>query len=163
MTGNAAGDPWGTLTAAVERLRRAEAAEPHADAGAEAGYASDLVALAARDLVRRIERGQEYRPAGWDDGGDPPDGHKLARLLIAKHGVDRYPTVHAQLLKVLGELGELAEAVLKGLDPAKVAKEYADTGLGLFELGNKLGIDLEDAMRHVVDTETRTFGAEAAR
>ncbi len=86
-------------------------------------------------------------------------GHALARQLIAKHGIDRYPSVHAQTLKVLGELGELAEALLKGHDASHVAKEYADAGLALYALGDKLGIDLDAAMRRVVDEETRTFPA----
>jgi NTP pyrophosphatase (non-canonical NTP hydrolase) len=86
-------------------------------------------------------------------------GHALARKLIAKHGIDRYPSVHAQALKVLGELGELAEALLKGHDASQVAKEYADAGLALYALGDKLGIDLDAAMRRVVDEETRTFAA----
>jgi hypothetical protein len=63
-----AADPWKTLAAAMERLQRAENAEPHADADAEAEYASELTALAARDLVRYIERSPERRPVGWDDG-----------------------------------------------------------------------------------------------
>lgn len=83
--------------------------------------------------------------------------HELARQLISKHGVDRYPTVHAQALKVLGELGELAEAILKGHAPEKVAKEYADTGLALYALGDKLGLDLDEAMRDVVEHEDRRF------
>jgi len=37
-------------------------------------------------------------------------GHELARELIAKHGVDRYPTPAANFRKLLDEAGELGEA-----------------------------------------------------
>ena len=84
-------------------------------------------------------------------------GHDLARELIAKHGTDRYPTVDAQALKALEELGELAGAILKGHSREAVAKEYADAGLALYALGDKLGIDLDQAMSEVVQGETRTF------
>jgi NTP pyrophosphatase (non-canonical NTP hydrolase) len=95
-------------------------------------------------------------------------GHKLARELIAKHGTDRYPTVYAQLLKCLEELGELAGAIVKESyrEPAELAraairKEYADAGLALYALGDKLGLDLITEMAAVVDGETRTFTGQA--
>jgi hypothetical protein len=59
-------DPEGRLIAAVHRLERAEDAEPHANADAEAEYAGELVALAARALVRQVEA-SDSRPVGWDD------------------------------------------------------------------------------------------------
>lgn len=104
------------------------------------------------------------------------EGHDLAAALIAKHGVDRYPSVVAQALKVAAETGELADAILKhetghdGCPPGlwcwdecpRIRKEYADAGLALHELGNKLAIDLTWAMREVVEGETRTF-AEVPR
>jgi NTP pyrophosphatase (non-canonical NTP hydrolase) len=102
-------------------------------------------------------------------------GHDLARRLIAKHGVDRYPGITDQALAVAAELGELAGAILKhqtghdgcprDLYPGAlrgcphVRKEYADAGLTLFALGDKLGIDLDAAMSQVVAEETRTFAA----
>ena len=55
------------LASAIHRLERAMAAEegPHADAEAE--YASDLVALAARDLVHEVDDAPHgRRPVGWD-------------------------------------------------------------------------------------------------
>lgn len=71
-------DPESRLIAAVDRLKRAAAAEESADADAEHGYAGELVALAARDLVRHVERGQHARPAGWDSnpvhGAVPAEG-----------------------------------------------------------------------------------------
>lgn len=55
------------LIAAALRVQRALAAEDHADADAGAGYASDLLAIAARELVREVEAAPaERRPAGWD-------------------------------------------------------------------------------------------------
>ncbi len=84
-------------------------------------------------------------------------GHDLARELIAKHGTDRYPTVDSQALKALEELGELAGAILKGHSTEEVAKEYADAGLALYALGDKLGINLDAAMADVVRAETRIF------
>lgn len=95
-------------------------------------------------------------------------GHYLARQLIAKHGTDRYPDAHAQLLKCLEELGELAGAILKepyrepeSLARAAICKEYADAGLALYALGTKLGLDLITEMAAVVDGETRTFAGPA--
>jgi hypothetical protein len=60
------------LFAAVDRAKRAEAAEPHAHADDEAEYATELVALAARDVVREVEAGNLSKPVGWDD--DPVHG-----------------------------------------------------------------------------------------
>ncbi len=85
-------------------------------------------------------------------------GQQLARELIAKHGVDRYPTAELNALKVVEELGELVAEILKaGGDPDRIRKEYADTGLALHALGGKLGLNLDDEMAAVVDGETRRF------
>jgi NTP pyrophosphatase (non-canonical NTP hydrolase) len=84
-------------------------------------------------------------------------GHELARQLITKHGTDRYPDHVTQLLKVTEEVGELAGAILKGHDLGEVAKEYADVGLALYALGDKLGLDLDEMMRLTMARETRTF------
>jgi NTP pyrophosphatase (non-canonical NTP hydrolase) len=84
-------------------------------------------------------------------------GHELARALIAKHQVDRYPTTLRNLGKVTEELGELWGAILKEKGDEAIRKEYADVGLALYALGGKLGLDLDECMRHVVDNETRTF------
>ncbi len=101
------------------------------------------------------------------------NGHELARSIIAKHGTDRYPAPHLQALKVLEELGELTGEILKAVDwnrtypdgsycvpteaLAKIRKEYGDVGLALYELGNKLGLSLNECMTSVVAGETRTF------
>jgi NTP pyrophosphatase (non-canonical NTP hydrolase) len=98
-------------------------------------------------------------------------GHILARELIRKHGVDRYPTVPAQFSKLLDEIGELSEALIihgPGACPQhetahtlavceKVRKEFADVGLSLYALGDKLGLDLIREMADVVEHETRSF------
>jgi NTP pyrophosphatase (non-canonical NTP hydrolase) len=93
------------------------------------------------------------------------NGHELARQLIAKHGVDRYPTPELAALKLTEEIGELAGAILKSArnshgnleDITKVRKEFADVGLTLYALGTMLGLDLLEEMQTVVDGETRKF------
>ena len=84
------------------------------------------------------------------------EGHELSRQQIAKHAVDRYPTPAAQFRKLLDETGELAEALI---DDAYVAirREYADVGLSLYALGNKLGLDLIECMRELVAQDDRKF------
>jgi hypothetical protein len=83
-------------------------------------------------------------------------GHELAAAQIAKHGRDRYPTAEKQLAKVADELVELGLAIGKGGYDA-IEAEYADTGLALYELGSKLGIDLIDAMHKLVAADERKF------
>lgn len=116
-----------------------------------------------------------YHPPGSCDAcASPPgqvplpadaSGHDLSRRQIAGHGTDRYPFPAAQYAKVLDEAGELGEAMMEwfsGSDPvqfARVRAEYADVGLALYALGDKLGIDLIGAMRELVDADTRTFTA----
>lgn len=105
----------------------------------------------------------------------PVNGHGLWEAIVAKHGVDRCPTVEGQALWACGELGELGQAIQKalfaghdpqnlGLVPA-VRKELADAGLALYGVAVKLGLDLNAEMMRVVDEETRDFrpAAELAR
>jgi hypothetical protein len=55
------------LIEAVQRYLRAMDAEPHASADAEAEYAGEMVALAARDLVRQVDESpSDQRPVGWN-------------------------------------------------------------------------------------------------
>lgn len=55
-----------TLIEAVDRYRRAVEAPETAHAAAEQEYAEELVALAARSLVRRIDRlHEDDQPIGW--------------------------------------------------------------------------------------------------
>lgn len=107
------------------------------------------------------------------------EGHDLARTQIAKHGRDRYPSAGAQYSKLLDEAGELAEALIAraavahiheddgtvegcpgcfpGMPDVRIAQEYADVGLALYALGDKLGLDLIACMRELVSADTRTF------
>jgi hypothetical protein len=116
---------------------------------------------------------------GTADGPPAADGHELARQLIAKHGVDRYPTVGANFSKLLDEAGELAEALMERYaaqhvpheggtaegcpgcfadrEEAHVREEYADVGITLYELGTKLGLNLIECMRALVLADERTF------
>jgi NTP pyrophosphatase (non-canonical NTP hydrolase) len=92
-------------------------------------------------------------------------GHGLARAQIARHGRDRYPTAALQALKACAETGELADAVLKYADSPspenleRVREEYADAGLALFALGDKLGLDLIVSMMRLVENDERVFRA----
>lgn len=86
------------------------------------------------------------------------NGHDLAKELIRKHGVDRYPTVELSLLKLTEEIGELVQAWLKpDKDINDFAKEYADVGLALHELGNKTYLNLLDEMLTMVNNDNRKF------
>jgi hypothetical protein len=113
------------------------------------------------------------------------DGHAIAREQIAKHGKDRYPAVSAQYAKILDEAGELGEALMAFFaafprcvphdggtaegcpgcftEPAdlpewqRVRDEYADAGLALYALGNKLGLDLTAEMGRLVAGDARDF------
>lgn len=90
------------------------------------------------------------------------EGHDLSRQQIAKHGKDRYPTASAQYSKVLDEAGELGEALMQwygssGIDVTALKREYADVGLALFALGDKLGLDLIECMRELVQGDERKF------
>ena len=99
---------------------------------------------------------------GMEDGRRA--GHELAAEIIAKHGADRYPDADRNLLKLVSEVGELADAALDyGADGSTeswehLRKEYADVGLTLYALGSKLGLNLIEEMQQVVDSETRRFG-----
>lgn len=94
---------------------------------------------------------------------DHLSGHAIARRQITRHGKDRYPSVGAQYAKILEELGELGDALWVDagqggeLDCEGIRKEYADVGLALFELGNKLHLDLIAEMRDLVDLDRRDF------
>ena len=94
------------------------------------------------------------------------DGHHLSRRQIAKHGRDRYPTREKQLKKLAEELTELALALghapaIGGADP-EVRREYADAGLALHALGDKLGLDLIECMRELVENDARDFRVTTA-
>jgi NTP pyrophosphatase (non-canonical NTP hydrolase) len=90
------------------------------------------------------------------------EGHNIARTIIKRHGVDRYPGLAQQVLKLVAEVGELAEAVLTGswLDSYR---ELGQVGVTLHLVADKLDqlegsrrpVDVLDAMMAAVDTDTR--------
>lgn len=85
-----------------------------------------------------------------------------ARRQIAMHGIDRYPTVEMQFIKLVEEAGELGKEINKrGKQGGKVEDlvgELADTALALYNLADKLGFDLDEAIRRKVQTDQRKFG-----
>lgn len=82
---------------------------------------------------------------------------ELARAQIAQHGVDRYPTSRAQFIKLVEEVGELGKEINRDGKRANLEGECADVALSLYALCNKLGIDLDQAIRAKVKSDTRTF------
>lgn len=84
-------------------------------------------------------------------------GHKLASELIGKHGKDRYPTVELTMMKLVEELGELSSEILSDKSAKATADEYADVGICLYQLGNKLGLDLIECMKTKISNDHREF------
>src|SRR5262249_54512815 len=109
--------------------------------------------------------GQAGRGAGVAMRMSP--GHVLAGAQIARHGKDRYPTVLQQMHKVMDEAAELLGALVEHaeihgasgdyLTCSHIKLEFADVGLALYELGNKLGLDLIYSMADLVDGDRRDF------
>lgn len=89
------------------------------------------------------------------------NGHDLAKEIVSKHGIDRYPTIETKLLKLVEEVGELVREFNRGwdgeTDVEAFAKEYADVGLTLYQIGNALHLNLEDEMLTVVNKDNRKF------
>lgn len=79
---------------------------------------------------------------------------ELAYKLIAKHGVDRYPTVGDCLHKLQEEVGELAKAFLRN-EPLN--DEIADVEICLRILANKAGVDINNAVYKKVESDNRSF------
>jgi NTP pyrophosphatase (non-canonical NTP hydrolase) len=65
----------------------------------------------------------------------------LSARQIAAHGVDRYPTVQLNLIKLMSEVGELADEILKNGPRERVLAELSDVALCLGALANKLKVD----------------------
>lgn len=96
-------------------------------------------------------------------------GHHLSRQQIARHGRDRYPTRLQQAAKVIDEASELLTALVEHIeihgqvhhpsDCSHLRGEYADAGLALYALGDKLGLDLIDCMQELVEQDTRDFSS----
>jgi hypothetical protein len=89
-------------------------------------------------------------------------GHAIAAEQIAKPGADRCPTVRDQMIKAANEFGELAGALIKHdlQDHPDVRRAYAGMGLSLYELGNKLGLDLIACMAELVSNDERDFRSD---
>lgn len=82
---------------------------------------------------------------------------RLAHQQIEKHGIDRYPSVQSQMLKLVEEVGELAKAINRG-DLENQAHELADVALSLGSLATKLGVPcLEDLVTRHVASDKRNF------
>lgn len=92
------------------------------------------------------------------------EGHNIARTIIKRHGVDRYPGLTQQVLKLVAEVGELAEAVLTG-SWVNSYHELGQVGVTLHLVADKLNqlqipgeerpVDMLNAMIDAVDTDTR--------
>lgn len=83
--------------------------------------------------------------------------HELVRALIQQHGVDRYPTVQLNVMKVMEELGELVRNFLRGLP---MVDELADVAISLYAIADKLDIDLDAAIEQKVISDHRVFMRE---
>lgn len=96
-----------------------------------------------------------------------PSLQVLANIQLAKHGKDRYPGLDLQLIKLVSEVGELADALLKwrvsaAFGPLKAAQEkviseLCDVALSVAMLANKLGIDLDQEVAALVEHDERRF------
>lgn len=94
----------------------------------------------------------------------PKTNADWARRQIAKHGRDRYPTVNTQFRKLVEEIGELSKELNKedeapGARFSKLQAECADVALALYNLCDKLQIDLDAAIRTKVQKDDRKFDA----
>lgn len=85
--------------------------------------------------------------------------HELARLQLARHGVDRYQTVERQYVKLVTEVGELGDELLSPgeYDQDRLRAEAADVALSLYHLCAKLGFDLDEALLELVTHDERRF------
>lgn len=83
----------------------------------------------------------------------------LARHQLARHGVDRYNTIERQYVKLVTEVGELGDELLRPgeYDRERLRAEVADVALCLYHLTAKLGFDLDDAMFELVTSDERRF------
>jgi NTP pyrophosphatase (non-canonical NTP hydrolase) len=84
----------------------------------------------------------------------------MARAQLARHGVDRYPTIARQFMKLVTEVGELGDELLRSeRDDVLVRAEAADVAISLYHLCAKLGFDLDDAVFELVTRDERRFDA----
>jgi NTP pyrophosphatase (non-canonical NTP hydrolase) len=81
---------------------------------------------------------------------------ELAKVQLAGHGIDRYPTISAQFNKLVEEIGELAKAVNQNnLD--RIKAEAADVALALAHLCSKFDFVLDYAVADLVTLDRRDF------
>lgn len=82
-----------------------------------------------------------------------------ARKQIAMHGIDRYPDWGSQLRKLVEEVGELNKEMNRSNPghPA-ISGECADIALALYNFCDKVGVDLDKAIREKVENDNRKFG-----
>jgi len=97
------------------------------------------------------------------------EGGALSALQIASHGKDRYPTPKAQAEKLVLEAAELLGAIAEHANSRThqrnhtmaecplIRGEAADAGLSLYALCTKVGFDLIEVMRELVDRDQRRF------
>lgn len=81
---------------------------------------------------------------------------QLSLQQIAQHGVDRYPTVGEQMIKLVEEVGELAKEVNRD-NRQKARAEAADVALALYNLARKLDFNLDSAIFEKVMNDRRKF------
>lgn len=95
-------------------------------------------------------------------------GHELARQQMAKPGMARYRDAQSQVLNLMHELGALADEMsgehrpMEGI-AARLRREYAAVGLSLYELGNKMHLDLIECMAVAVSGDERRHTDEDER
>lgn len=87
------------------------------------------------------------------------DNAELARLQLERHGVDRYRSVERQYVKLVTEVGELGDELLRPgeYDHDRLRAEAADVAVCLYHLAAKLGFDLDDAIFELVTSDERRF------
>jgi NTP pyrophosphatase (non-canonical NTP hydrolase) len=78
----------------------------------------------------------------------------VRHLIYERHGIDRYPTVELNYIKILEELGELARNILRN-EPS--ADELADVAISLYALSDKLNVDLDVAIERKVMGDNRRY------
>ena len=84
------------------------------------------------------------------------DAHKNAvdhgfyddfQTMIGGRDIIRRTFTLAQLAKVAGEVGEVVDAIQRGLDDDAVAEELADIVIRVADLAGFIDVDLNDAVR----------------
>lgn len=89
--------------------------------------------------------------------------HNIARIQewARNAGIYEHSTVHAQVLKGVSEMGELADAVIKG-DLTAAEDAYGDVIVCLVNAAEMQGIDIVAAFAKVTDIVTARKGRMVA-